>query len=97
MSGPETVMNEIIEIGIRGEQARGDNGAVLFDEENSSIVYLLSHEFKPSTFGDQLNELLSEDERAHIFVVHKTKDAMHISKIPRGLSMPQLQNTRIEN
>ena len=86
MSGPETVMNEIIEIGIRGEQARGDNGAVL-----------LSHEFKPSTFGDQLNELLSEDERAHIFVVHKTKDAMHISKIPRGLSMPQLQNTRIEN
>lgn len=74
---------ELIRIALEGEQARGDNGAVLIDEESSDFLYLLSHEFKPDEFTEKLNELLSEDNREHIFIVHKSKDAMHISKIKR--------------
>jgi hypothetical protein len=74
----------IIQTALNGEHARGDNGAVLIDEETSELVYLLSHEFKPVQFSEQLNDLLSEDKRVHIFVVLKTKDAMHISKLPRS-------------
>ena len=73
----------IIRIAIEGEKIRGDNGAVMIDEETSQMVYLLSHEFKPPQFSEQLNELLSEDNSVHIFVVHKVDNSFHISKIPR--------------
>jgi len=75
----------ILKVALNGEQARGDNGAVLVDTETQDVVYLLTHEFKPSNFSEQLEELLSEDGRANIFVVHKTKDSFHVSKIPRGI------------
>lgn len=78
-------VERVIEVGIVGEQRRGDNGAVLVDAETNDIVYLLSHEFQPLAFQNQLNELLSEDNQKHIFIVHKDKDAMHISKIPKGI------------
>ena len=77
-------MELIIRTAIEGEHARGDNGAVLLDDESSDVVYLLAHEFKPLQFSEQLSDLLSEDNRKHMFVVLKTKDAMHISKIPRS-------------
>ncbi len=75
----------ILEVALEGEKSRGDNGAVLVDNEH--VVYLLSHEFQPSDFRQQLEELLSEDDRVHIFIVHKNDDAMHISKIPRGFQL----------
>tara|TARA_B100000482_G_scaffold68970_1_gene48389 strand:+ start:2487 stop:2747 length:261 start_codon:yes stop_codon:yes gene_type:complete len=77
--------DEIIQVGLQGEYARGDNGAVLVDQDSKEIVYLLSHEFKPNNFSLKLQELLSEDYRKHVFVVVKTNDALHISKIPRGV------------
>lgn len=76
---------QIIKIGLNGESVRGNNGAVLIDEENNEMVYLLSHEFKPQDFCDKLSDLLSEDGNDYMYIVHKTKDAMHISKIPRGI------------
>lgn len=76
-------MKMIISTGIMGEQTRGSNGAVLIDDESSDIVYLLSHEFKPIQFAEKLNELLTDDNNVHLFVVTKTKDSMHISKIPK--------------
>ena len=76
---------QIIKIGLNGESVRGNNGAVLIDEENNEMVYLLSHEFKPQDFCDKLSDLLSEDGSDYMYIVHKTKDAMHISKIPRGI------------
>tara|TARA_B100000214_G_C23718966_1_gene513370 strand:+ start:69 stop:329 length:261 start_codon:yes stop_codon:yes gene_type:complete len=78
-------IEQIIRVGLSGEAERGTNGAVIVDEETNEIVYLLSHEFKPQDFSEKLNDLLSEDNNKHIFIVHKTKDAMHISKIPRGI------------
>ena len=78
-------VQHIIQIALQGEALRGDNGAVLIDNDHTEPVYLLSHEFQPQEFSEQLNELLTEDERKHIFVVYKMKDAMHISKIPRGV------------
>lgn len=77
-------MKAIMQVGILGESARGDNGAVLVDKESSEMVYLLSHEFDPPQFREQLNDLLSDDNHQHIFVVFKDKDAMHINKIPKG-------------
>ena len=76
-------VQSIIQIAIEGEKCRGDNGAVLIDDESSQILYLLSHEFKPVEFSEQLNDLLSEDNSVHIFIVHKVNDSLHISKIPR--------------
>ena len=78
----EYVQN-IIRIAIEGEKSRGDNGAIMIDEETSQIVYLLSHEFQPSDFSEQLNDFLSEDNGVHIFIVHKINNSLHISKIPR--------------
>ena len=86
MQNFEKEMTEkIIQTGLHGEYVRGDNGAVLVDQDSNEIVYLLSHEFKPDDFCLKLEELLSEDERKHIFVVIKTNEALHISKIPRGI------------
>lgn len=81
----QDVVDSVLKVALDGESVRGDNGAVLIDEDTSQIVYLLSHEFQPREFSTKLNELLSDDERKHIFIVHKSKDAMHISKIPRGV------------
>jgi len=79
------MVEKIIQTGLQGEFIRGDNGAVLVDQDSGDIVYLLSHEFKPQDFCSKLEELLSDDNRKHIFVVVKTNDALHISKIPRGV------------
>lgn len=76
--------NRIIACAVQGEACRGDNGAVMVDTNHDDIVYLLSHEIEPRAVGEALNELLSEDERKHVFVVQKTSDNIHILKIPRG-------------
>lgn len=75
----------VVKIALNGEYARGNNGAVLIDETSNDMVYLLSHEFAPSDFSETLSEMLSEDGHSFLYVVHKTSEAMHISKIPRGI------------
>ena len=77
------IADVIIHTAINGEKSRGDNGAVLVDTENSTIVYLLTHEFQPDNFREKLEDLLSEDNNQHIFVVFKSKTDMHVSKMAR--------------
>ena len=78
-------VNNILKVALHGEKVRGNNGAVLIDDDTSDIVYLLSHEFKPDDFSERLNEMLTEDGCNFVYIVHKTKDSMHVSKIPRGI------------
>lgn len=85
-SNPKEVTEAIIKTGLQGEMVRGSNGAVLFDTETNEMVYLLSHEFLPTEFSTKLSEMLSEDGNSFLYIVHKTSDAMHVSKIPRGIS-----------
>ena len=74
---------KIIAIALQGEHIRGNNGAVLIDTVSDDVVYLLTHEFKPQTFCDKLQDMLSEDGNEYIYIVHKEEKAMHISKIKR--------------
>lgn len=77
-------VKEIIQIGIEGEFTRGDNGAVLVDTVEKKTVYLLTHEFQPLQFQEQLNDLISE-EKQFLYVVVKDASNMHIVKIPKGI------------
>ena len=74
---------KILQIAMQGEHARGNNGAVLIDTVSNDVVYLLTHEFKPETFCDKLQDMLSEDGNEYIYIVHKEEKAMHISKMKR--------------
>lgn len=73
----------VLKIALQGEHVRGNNGAVLVDTTSNDIVYLLSHEFKPDSFCEKLQDMLSEDGNDYIYIVHKDEKAMHISKMKR--------------
>jgi hypothetical protein len=77
----DEISRKIVNVAIQGETVRGSNGAVLVDTDSNDVLYLLSHEFKPAVFCEKLNEMLSEDGSEYFYVVHKSKDSMHISKL----------------
>ena len=79
----EDKIKKIIETSMIGEKMRGSNGAVMVDDEADEIVYLLVNEISPPQFREKLEDMLSEEANDYMFVVHKTKEAMHISKLPR--------------
>lgn len=81
----QDTVNTILQVALQGEQARGDNGAVLVDTDEKTIVYLLTHEFKPEQFSSKLEDMLSEDGKQYFYIVHKTSDTMHVSKLPKGI------------
>ena len=75
----------ILKVGIQGESVRGSHGAVLVDTNTNDVVYLLCDEFSPLEFSSKLKEMLSEDGMHYMYIVHKSTDALHVSKIPRGV------------
>lgn len=58
---------------------------VVFVQDNE-IGFVKEEDISPETFKEEILKLIREDDRKHVFVVHKDNLNLHISKIMRPQS-----------
>tara|TARA_B100000787_G_C16197409_1_gene301968 strand:+ start:3781 stop:4032 length:252 start_codon:yes stop_codon:yes gene_type:complete len=78
----EQLITASLQLVLTAEVEEGPGIAVV---EGSEIGFVKEQDIAPPSFKGTLLELIREDRRQHVFVVHKDNLNLHVSKIKRPL------------
>lgn len=76
-------IHRVMRVGLIGERERGNGGVVFDSKDRDSVQYLLLAEIESEQMRERLEDELSEDANAHLFVVEEVEKVMHVWKIRR--------------
>lgn len=80
-----------------GEQQRGSPGCVWVDAEAGRCEYLLLPEVPNDDLRSGLEDMVSDDNDEHFFIVHKHKESAHLFKYPKRKAFEEIMKGSIDS